>query len=221
MADDSATWDGTVESARTLLPAMAGRVVARDGFVTPLRLVAGIHLLRELDGGLLHAAMVLLDAGTLEVVASAMARGVLSESHRLGLDTFDEVPAMLRALARLPQQPDLVLVGGYGIAHPIGLGIASHFGVLADIPTIGIADALQTGTAPEPHQVRGAYTAVRDGTRQIGWLLRSRPGHPAVVVSTGHRVATASAADLVMRFVLRDRMPEPLRLAAALAMPQD
>ena len=218
MVQDAA-WDGTVESARSLLPAMAGRVVARDGFVTPLRLVAGIQLLRETDGGLLHAAMVLLDAETLAPVASEVASAVLPEGHRAGLDTFDEVPAMLRALARLPQPPDLVLVAGLGIAHPLGFGVASHFGVLADIPTIGIADALQVGTAPEPHQVRGAYTAVREGTRQTGWLLRSRPGEPAVVVSTGHRVATASAADLVMRFVLADRMPEPLRLAAALGAP--
>jgi deoxyribonuclease V len=69
--------------------------------------------------------------------------------------------------------------------------------------------------------VRGAYTPLRRDGRQIGWLLRSKPKCNPLIVSPGHRVAMASAADLVMRFVRSYRLPEPTRLADRLASRRD
>jgi deoxyribonuclease V len=83
------------------------------------------------------------------------------------------------------------------------------------MPCIGVADEIETGSGPDPHHTRGAYTALRSEPRgpQIGWLIRSKPGCAPLVVSPGHRVAMASAADLVMRFTSSHRQPEPTRLA--------
>ena len=71
------------------------------------------------------------------------------------------------------------------------------------------------------HEMRGAFTPLRDGKEHIGWLLRSKPGCLPLIVSPGHRVAMASAAELVMRFVTRYRLPEPTRLADRLASRRD
>ena len=131
------------------------------------------------------------------------------------------VPALLLALEALPQRPDLAFVDGHGIAHPRGLGIAAHFGVATDLPSIGVAKKILTGSGPEPHHTRGAYTALRRDGRQIGWLLRSKPKCKPLIVSPGHRVAMASAADLTMRFVAGYRLPEPTRLADRLASRRD
>ena len=82
------------------------------------------------------------------------------------------------------------------------------------LPTIGVATRILVGDGIVPHQTRGAYTALRDRGEQTGWLLRSKVECDVLVVSPGHRVAMASAADLVMRYVIpAHRLPEPLRLA--------
>jgi deoxyribonuclease V len=52
---------------------------------------------------------------------------------------FREGQAIVDGLRSLKQFPDVVLIDGQGIAHPRGIGSASHIGLLLDIPTIGCA----------------------------------------------------------------------------------
>ena len=157
------------------------------------------------------ASAVLLDAGTLTPLDRQMVAVASAD------ESAPRLSALLAALAALAAPPDLALVEGHGIAHPEGFGIASHFGVATDLPCIGVATAIDTGTARLAlHEMRGAFTPLRDGPRQIGWLLRSLPDRPPLVVSPGHRVSLASAPQLVMRFVTADRRPEPTRLARLL-----
>lgn len=195
----------------------ASEVVRKDAFETPLRLVAGFDVGFEDHGRVARAAAVLVDAATLQPVSSRIAR-LPAPTHDIpGLPDFRELPVLLAVLEQLPQRPDLAFVNGDGIAHPRRFGIASRFGVAAALPSIGVVDHPLAGSGIIPHQTRGAYTALRDGREQIGWLLRSRVDNPPLAVSPGHRVALASAADLAMRFVASDRLPEPLRLAGELA----
>lgn len=56
-----------------------------------------------------------------------------------GFLSFREYPALLAAWEMLSQKPDLVFVDGHGISHPRRLGVASHFGLMVDVPTIGVA----------------------------------------------------------------------------------
>jgi deoxyribonuclease V len=139
-----------------------------------------------------------------------------------GLLSYRELPAMLAALAMLGSAPDLAFIDGHGIAHPRRFGIAAHFGVATGLPSIGVAKDILIG-APRMalHEMRGAFTPLRDGPAQIGWVLRSKPGCLPLVVSPGHRVAMASAPELVMRFTRSYRLPEPIRLADHLASGHD
>ena len=209
-------WDGDAAAARALQARLAQDVILKDGFAKPLRTVAGFVVGFEEDGAVACAAAVLLDAVTLQPIAMQVARVATTTPYIPGLSSFRELPALLAALDLLPQQPDLALVDGHGIAHPRRFGIAAHFGVASGLPTIGVAKKILAGDGIIPHQTRGAYTALRDGGAQIGWLLRSKVDCDPLVVSPGHRVAMASAADLVMRCVTTHRLPEPMRLAARL-----
>lgn len=221
MGDVFSGWDGSTAQARVLQLELAQRVQLKDGYRKRLRTVAGFDVGFEDGGAITRAAAALLDAATLQPIAMHVARVPTTMPYVPGLLSFRELPALLSALALLPGEPDLVLVDGQGIAHPRRLGVAAHFGVVTGLPSIGVAKKILVGQGIIPHQTRGAYTALRDGREQIGWLLRSKVNCNPLVVSPGHRVAMASAADLVMRYVTTYRLPEPTRLADRLASRRD
>lgn len=215
-------WTGDTAALRAEQEALARQVRLRDDFRKPLRTVAGFDVGFEDDGATARAAAVLLDADTLAVLDRQVARLPTRMPYVPGLLSFRELPALLAALAQLPQTPDLAFIDGQGIAHPRRLGVAAHFGVISGLPSIGVAKSVLVG-APRMalHDMRGAFTPLRDDREQIGWLLRSKPGCLPLVVSPGHRVAIPSAPELVMRFTTRYRLPEPIRLADRLASRRD
>lgn len=214
-------WDGNAAAARALQSELAQRVSLDDDFCKPLQTVAGFDVGFEEGGAVTRAAALLLDAETLAVLDSRVARVPTSMPYIPGLLSFRELPALLDALRLLPQLPDLALIDGHGIAHPRRLGIAAHFGIVSGLPSIGVAKKVLVGVAAEPQQLRGAHAALKHHGRQIGWLLRSKPKCNPLVVSPGHRVSMTSAVDLVMRFVTTYRLPEPTRLADRLASRRD
>jgi deoxyribonuclease V len=203
-------WDGSPSHARAMQDMLARRVIVRDGFRTPLRSVAGFSVAMEDDGTRTRAVAVLVDPETLDLIDAQIAHVPASTKYVPGFLSFQVMPALLRVLDMLPHPPDLALVDGDGIAHPQRFGLASHFGVVSGVPSIGIGNKLLLGTAADLHQIRGAYTPLRERGEQIGWVVRSKPEVAPIIVSPGHRVAMASAADLVMRFTGTERMPEPL-----------
>lgn len=221
-AHDGIDGDGGA-AARAQQSELAQRLRKRDDFAQPLRTVAGFDARIGDDGRIARVAVVLLEADTLEVLDERVVEGAVATT---GLDAPDllgvrALPALCEALVQLPRRPDLAFVAGHGIAHPRRLGIAAHFGVAADLPSIGVADAALLGTAASLHEIRGAHTPLRDKGEHVGWLLRSAPGREPLVVSPGHRVSMTAAAQLVMRYVTTGRLPEPIRLAARLAAARD
>ncbi|MCO5056204.1 deoxyribonuclease V [Thermomonas sp.] len=215
------TWTGNEAPLRDLQAQLARRVLLRDDFAKTLRSVAGFSVGFDNESGITRAAAVLMDAATLEVIDQQLVHLPTRMPDIPGLSGFRGVPALLAALAALKQRPDLALIDGQGIAHPRRFGSACHFGLAANLPTIGIGTSVLIGsTRLELHAIRGAFTPLRDGAEQIGWLLRSQPGVDPIVISPGHRVAMASAPGLAMQFTSRDRLPEPIRLADRLASQQ-
>jgi deoxyribonuclease V len=131
--------------------------------------------------------------------------------------SFREAPIALAALQQVRHQPDILLVDGHGIAHPRRFGIASHLGVLLDLPTIGCAKSVLVGKAAEPGLSPGESTALLDGDDVIGTAIRTRLRSRPIYVSPGHRVSVETAAALVMQCLRGYRLPEPTRLADRLA----
>jgi deoxyribonuclease V len=215
-------WKGDVAALRAVQDELALRVLVKDALPGTLRTIGGFDVGFEDDGATTRAAAVLLDANTLQLLESRIVRMPTRMPYIPGLLSFRELPALLEALSLLSAKPDLCFIDGHGIAHPRRLGIAAHFGVATDLPTIGVAKKVLVGTtSTKLHEMRGAFTTLRDEGQQIGWLLRSKVGCLPLIVSPGHRVAMATAPEMTMRFVTTYRLPEPTRLADRLASRRD
>lgn len=209
-------WQLAPAEAVVLQNALRQRVERVDR-LSAIRHVAGVDVGFEEVGRVTRAAVAVLAFPSLELVETAVARCPTKFPYVPGLLAFRELPAVLAALARLNTAPDLILCDGQGIAHPRRFGIASHLGVLLDLPTIGVAKTRLTGRHDEPRDAKGAWTPLIDGTETIGAVVRTRAGVKPVYVSIGHRVSLGTAIELTLACVTRYRLPETTRHAHRLA----
>lgn len=202
----------SVAAAREIQEKLRGRVIKKGS--PDWSLVAGVDASYRGDVG--RAAIVVLDR-ELRVVEEAVAESEIPFPYVPGYLSFREIPVLLKAWRKLRSRPELVIVDGQGLAHPRRLGVASHLGVLLDLPTIGCAKSRLIGAHDEPAPGRGAWTPLIDERERIGAALRTRPGTSVVYVSIGHRVSLAAALRAVLACAPRYRLPEPQRLADQLS----
>ena len=154
----------------------------------------------------------------LELIETAVASAPCPMPYIPGLLSFREIPALLAVIGRLASAGDVILCDGQGIAHPRGLGLASHLGLILDTPTVGCAKSRLFGSCEEPGGSKGERSKItgRDG-EVIGCVLRTRKDIRPVYVSPGHRIDLETAARLVLDCSPRFRIPVPLRKAHQLA----
>ena len=111
------SWDLTTAEARDLQLRLAAKFDANRP-LPAYETVAGADVSYDKRAKWLHAAVVVVRAGTFEVLDRS---GVLAEAkfpYVPGLLTFREAPAVIAAFAKLKVQPDVLICDGQGIAHP-------------------------------------------------------------------------------------------------------
>lgn len=209
-------WPRTVTAARAEQERLRARIETTDR-LSAVRVVAGVDVGFEQDGAITRAAVALLAWPSLSLIETAVARRRTRFPYVPGYLSFRELPAVLAALAKLKRRPNLLVCDAHGYAHPRRIGLASHLGLVAGIPSIGAAKSLLVGThAPLP-QRRGAWRPLVDAGEVIGAALRTQTGIRPIYVSTGHRVSLPTALDYVLRLCPRYRLPETTRHAHCLA----
>ena len=182
-----------------------------------IRLIAGVDVAVSQPEKKVFAAAVVLDFGSLATVSKAFSVAQSGFPYVPGLLSFREGPAVLRALENLKPSPDLVMLDGQGVAHPRRMGIATHLGLLLDIPTIGCAKSRLVGEYGEPGLEKGDWEYLRDREEIIGVVLRTRREVKPVFVSVGHRITLHSAVYYVLQCCRGFRITEPVRAAHRLA----
>ena len=209
-------WNLSPAQAIALQRELRAHLILEDR-LSPVQRVAGVDVGFEAGGTVTRAAVAMLGYPGLELLETAIARRPTTFPYIPGLLSFRELPAVLEALEQLPELPDLLLCDGQGIAHPRRFGIASHLGLLTDIPSIGVAKTRLCGTHEEPPHQRGAWTPLRVEDEVIGAVLRTRPGVKPLYISPGHRISLSTAIQYVMACCTRYRLPETTRHPPRLA----
>jgi len=198
-------------------------LVVCAGELTAPRLVAGVDVSydflpsrfsrRKKTSETVYAAVVVLELASLRVVETASVADRARFPYVPGLLSFREIPPLLKAFRKLRCTPDAVLVDGQGVAHPRRCGLASHLGLVLDLPTVGCAKSRLIGDYREPARARGSWSDLRDGGEVIGRVLRTRDGVAPLFVSAGHKISLDAATALVLECAPRYRLPETTRQA--------
>jgi len=212
MVAETHPWAVSVQDAFRIQKELTGKLLFEDDPDDPA-LVAGVDVAFSRTRDLLYAAIVVLEFETMKPVEVVSAAQQPVFPYVPGLLTFREGPVVLQAYEKLDRRPDLLMFDGQGIAHPRGLGLASHLGVLLDTPSIGCAKSRLVGDFKEPKQKRGAMRTLSLHRKKVGVVLRSKDNTKPLFVSPGHRITVETAVKRVLEAGRGYRLPEPTRLA--------
>ena len=120
--------------------------------------------------------------------------------------------------------PQVILVDGNGILHNNGFGLASHLGVLIDIPTIGCSKnvfnvdgitRIKVKELAKKYLNKGGdyYPLIGDSGEQWGWAYRSNDESTnPMIISIGHKISNETSLKIVKISTIH-RIPQPIRFS--------
>jgi deoxyribonuclease V len=180
-------------------------------------LAAGVDLAYDLTGKRAWAVAVVMDEH-FHVLERRVVCGEPDMPYVRGYLAFREGRLTVAVLTALQHVPDVVFLDGHGVVHERGLGLASHVGVLLDVPAVGVPKTPFHSIDHQPPPGRGSYYVLTKEWGATGASIRLRDDSKSVYVSPGHRVDLDSAIALAMRWSTgRHRVPEPLSAAHTLS----
>jgi len=205
----------SLERAEQAQRLLALKVKAYDDFERPIRTVGGADVAWR--GDLAIGCITVHEYPSLSLLDKSVAVVESSFPYIPTFLSFREVKPLMEALLRLKHKPTILFVNGQGIAHPRRLGLASHLGVVADVPTIGVAQRVLCGRPKRPLTDVGYVELVdyAEGREEvIGYLYKSDKRFRPICISVGHRVSLETSLELT-RFCIRRGIKLPLPLYSA------
>ena len=185
--------------------------------ITPLNksitYIAGADISFDRGSSVFYAGFVVFRYPSLKLCGRSLVVSESSFPYVPGLLSFREIPALLAAWKQMPLQPDVVMMDGHGVAHPRRLGIASHFGLWVNKPTLGCAKKLLVGMHSTLAQTADSEAVIYDRHETIGAALRTRDRIKPVYVSAGNLLTLDDALRITRQCVMKHRLPEPTRQA--------
>ncbi|KAL9649032.1 hypothetical protein ABK040_008409 [Willaertia magna] len=175
------------------------------------------------------ASVVVLNFPELKIIYQKFENVIMNYPYIPGFLAFREVPHLKVMIEELREKhadifPQIILVDGNGVLHQRGFGLASHLGVVLDIPTIGVAkklyflDGITRETVKEltkQHLRKGgdyANLVGESGTIHGALLQPTDNCKRPLYISIGHRVCLSTAIEVVKR-CCKFKIPEPIRAA--------
>jgi deoxyribonuclease V len=205
-------WDVSASDAVKIQKNLGQKLDLRP-LAKKVNIVAGADMSSSRSSDRIWAGIVVYKYPELIKLEEKWVQGRTQFPYIPGLLSFREVPLLLETVKLLEINPDLILCDGQGIAHPRGLGLASHLGLLLNLPTIGCAKSRLIGEVSEVGLDKGDYTMLRNKGRVIGAVLRTRTGVKPLFISPGNKINLEDSLKIVLGCSKRYRMPEPTRQA--------
>lgn len=185
---------------------LSSKIIKEDS-LQRVEKVAGVDVSFE-KNNMATAAAVVIDFNSLKVIEEQALNVELLFPYISGFLGFREADAIISVLRLLECGFDVLMVNGHGIMHPRGFGLASHVGLLLDVPTIGVAKRL----------IKGNYKCYENNSLRMIELKGELVGacDRQKCISIGHKISLKTAICIAKKTSVF-KMPEPLRKAHILA----
>ena len=194
---------------------------------TELKYIAGMDISAiKHNQNIAVSALVICDRN-LKIVYEDYKLVNMDEPYIPGFLAFREVKHLVNLINDLKNNhpeyiPQVILVDGNGILHTKGFGLASHLGVLVDIPTIGCSknvfnvdgiNKIKVKEIANKYLNKGGdyYPLIGDSGEQWGWAYRSNnESKNPMIISIGHKISNETALKIVKLSTIH-RIPQPIR----------
>jgi deoxyribonuclease V len=193
------SWDLDYQDAVKLQKNLSEKVIKNDRF-GHIGKIAGVDVKYSKETKEVVSAAIIFLYPSLKIIETRYYKSIVKFPYIPGLLSFREGPAVEGCFAKIKNVPDIVFFDGHGYCHPRKFGLASHLGMLLDLPSIGCAKKKLCGNFDESllGVEKGSYSEITDLDESgryeaIGAALRTRDGVKPVFVSSGYRISLSSA----------------------------
>ena len=205
------SWDLNYKDAVELQKKLAKKIILYDD-INPVKKIAGVDVKFLKNSNLILGAVLIFSFPDLTLIEAKTCKSKTDFPYIPGLLVFREGPIIEECFKKIKNIPDLIFYDGHGYCHPRRLGIASHMGILFDLPSIGCAKKKLCGDYQGSLIYRGEYSFLKENGEIIGAALVTKDNIKPVFVSQGHKISLNSAIKFTLD-VSKFRIPEPIRLA--------
>lgn len=208
-------WDVDLDEAIRIQNELSPYASLEDDF-EKIEKIAGLGIAFSLAQNRIVVSSIEFSYPDLEVVSESFEKSNISFPYVSGLFAFSAGPSILSIFERRGL-PDLAVFPGRGIAHPRRIGLATHMGILLDVPTIACSRTPLWSDYQEPETKKGSYTFYLERKKKIGAVIRSKDNTKPIFVTPGHKMSMKSSVEFILRCCTKHRLPEPIRRAHILA----
>lgn len=205
-------WKLSASEAIEIQNNLRNKITLKKSF-SKIETIGGADVSYFEDRGILVGVITVYSYPEMNFIEYVSARGKVTFPYIPGLLSFREGPILIKAFKKLKIRPELVLFDGQGIAHPRGIGLASHLGIWLDIPTIGCAKTPLLKIFKYPGLKRGEFEIILKDDQEVCAVLRTKDNTNPIFVSPGHKIDLTSSIRIVLTSCKGFRIPEPLRKA--------
>ncbi|MDR6966521.1 deoxyribonuclease V [Flavobacterium arsenatis] len=207
------TYDhSTITEATRLQLEMREQIVLKP-LAKTIKTIAGADISFNKYSSTVYAGIVVLSYPEMTVQSYSLISAETTFPYVSGYLAFREVPSLMLAWQQLPQKPDILVLDGQGITHPRRMGIASHFGVLNNLPTIGCAKSMLYGKFDELGLEAFSSEPIFNKGEVLGYALRTKNKVQPVYISPGNLITVEESLEVMKNCMGKYRIPEPTRLA--------
>ena len=139
------SWNISPNEAVAIQNNLRGKIVF-SSISNDIQYIGGTAVAFDARKNIIHAALTIIKYPSLEVVEQSGVTQEITFDYISGLLTFREGAPLMSLFRKASQDIDLIVFHSHGQSHQRKFGLASHLGVLLDVPSIGVSNKMLVGS---------------------------------------------------------------------------